>query len=283
MPLREVLAKLGFEVDDSALKRANVNVDGLLSKVTNLKGVVSGALAGLGLGFLKGQIDDLASESLELNKAAIKTGVGFEQFQRLQYQTGLSTEQLTISFRNLQLGMAAAGGKANDANEDFASLAEDGLDKIGKKKAGDSIKKLGVELTDAQGKARNSGDVFSDTAKALALVQNPAERSALAMQIFGRGGQDILPFLAKGPEAIRALGDEFDLFGGITEENRQELAKYTKEQKTLGLVSNALRVTVLSALVPALTFLFQKVNEGLTWFKKNVDTTQLLTVVVSAF
>jgi hypothetical protein len=277
MPLRDVLARLGFEIDDSALKKANINVDGLLSKVTNLKGVVGGALAGVGLGFLKGQIDELSKESSEINKAAIKAGVGFEQFQRIQYQTGLSTEQLTVTFRNLRLGMASAGGTASDANEDFTSLAEGGLDKLGKKKAGEALKDLKVNLKDASGRARESSDVFADTVVKLAAIKDPARQAATAQEIFGRSGADILPLLKKSPEAIRALGEEFDLFGGITDDNRKKLAEYGKEQKRLSLASNALRVSVLSALVPALTFLFLKVNESLTWFKKNVDTSNLLT------
>jgi hypothetical protein len=277
MALREILAKFGFEVDGKALDTANVKINSVIGNLTNLKGAFTGALAGVGLGFLKGQIDELASESGALNKAAIKAGVGFEQFQRLQYQTGLSTEQLTATFKNLQLGIAAAQGASDSAESSMVDLAEGGLDKIGKKKAGEAIKALGVELTDANGKALSNAEVFGDVAVALSKIQDPSKRAATAQQVFGRSSQDILPLLQKSPEAIAKLGEEFDLFGGITEENRKTLAEYGKEQKRLSLASNALRISILSALTPALTFLFQKFNNGITWIKKNVNTTQLLT------
>jgi hypothetical protein len=280
MALREVLAKLGFEIDDSALKKANVNFDGFLSKVTNLKGVLGGALAGVGLGLLKGQVDELASESGELNKAAIKAGVGFEEFQAISYTTGLGVESLTGLFRKLQQNVAAAGGKASEASSDFADI-DGGLGKIlDKKQASETFKQLGINVSEAGGKAKSNADLFEEVADRLREVKKPAEQTALAIRIFGRSGSDLIPFLQKSPEAIRAAADEFELFGGITEENRKTLAAYGKEQKRLDLISKSLRATIVSTLAPALTFLFQKFNEGVSWVKKNIDTSQLLYVAL---
>jgi len=278
MALREILASFGFAIDDSGLKKANAGIDGVVSKLTNLKGVLAGALGALGIGALKGQIDELASESGELNKAAIKAGVGFEQFQKLQYQTGLGTDQLSLLFRKLQQNMAAAGGAAEQASSDFGDV-DGGLGKVlGKKQASETFDQLGIKLKDAGGQARSSADVFQDTAKALAGLPTPAEKTAVAMRLFGRSGADILPFLQKSPEAIQALGEQFDAIGGFSEDNRKALAAYGKEQKALDLASKSLKITLLTAIVPAFTFLFGKLNEGITWFKKHVDTSQLVTV-----
>jgi hypothetical protein len=276
MALREILASFGFQIDDSGLKKANVGIDNVVSKLTNLKGVLAGALGALGLGVIKGQIDELASESGELNKAAIKAGVGFEQFQKLQYQTGLGTEQLSTLFRKLQQNMAAAGGAAGEAASDFADV-DGGLGGLlNKKQAGETFTKLGIQLKDAGGQARSSAEVFQDTAKAIAGLPSPAEKTAVAIRLFGRSGADLLPFLQKSPEAIQALGEQFDAIGGFSEENRKALAAYGKEQKALDLASKSLKITILTAIVPAFTWLFQKINEGVQWFKKTVDTSQLV-------
>lgn len=278
MALREILASFGFAIDESGLKKANAGIDGAVSKLTNLKGVIGGALAAFGLGEIKGQIDDLAGEVGEINKASIKAGVSFEQFEKISYVTGLSTEQLTTTFRNLQLGMAAAKGQASDTSDSLADLAAGGLDKIGKAKSAEGLKALKVGLTDAKGAAKSSADVFQDTITALARVKDPTDRAALATKVFGtQMGQTLLPLLQKSPEALAAAAEQFELLGGISEESRASLAAYGKEQKVLNLASNSLKVTILTALVPALTWLFQKVNEGILWFKKNADTTQLVT------
>src|ERR1700679_1530372 len=110
MALREILASFGFSVDDSGLQKANVSIDGIVSKLGNLKGLVTGAIFGAGFAGIKDQFDELAPKSGEIGKAAIKSGVGFEDFQAIQYTTGLGAEQLSGLFRKMQQNIAAAGG-----------------------------------------------------------------------------------------------------------------------------------------------------------------------------
>ena len=273
--LREVLSKFGVDVDTSKLESAQKTSDIFAATLKGLPSVVGAAAGALGLNFIADQMKDLAHESGELGKASIKSGVGVEDFQRIAYETGLSTEQLTAGFRGLQRTVASASDTTGKAADDFADL-DAGLGKaLGAKKAQETLKALGVEL-DANGARKGNKQLFLDVAGAIGKVKDPSEKTAIAMRVFGKSGQDLLPFLSKSPEQVAALADEFDSIGGFTNENVESFKNYSKQIKLYDLAVKKVKISLASELAPAFTFVYGKVNEGIAWFKKHVDTSQLV-------
>lgn len=267
-----MLASFGVKVDTAPLDHAKGKLDGIGKAVGGLTGLFGGLAAAAGLGAFKSQIDDLAKESGELRAASLKAGVGFEEFQKTSYVTGLSTEQLTTLFRKMQQNVAQASGKVGDAAGAFDDL-DGGLGRIvgGGKAATEAFKKLGISL---QGKS--NAEIFQETAQAIAKIQNPAEKTALAMKLFGRSGQDLIPFLSKSPESIAEAAEQFDTFGGISEDSAARLKEYSKANKSFNLALRSLKIAILTEIVPAFTWLIQKGNDIAKWFKQNVDTSSLL-------
>lgn len=274
MALREVLAKFGFDVDSSKLTAAVGGVDSLVGSIGKLQGIVGAGLGALGLGALKSQADELAQESKDLGLAAQKSGLGFEEFQRLSYTSGLSSEKLVGVFRKLGQTVAAAGGKAEEAAGGLDELGG-GLEKVlSKKAAGDIFKSLGLTATE------DIGENFDNIIGKLAAMPDKVNRNALALKIFGRNGQDLIPFLEKSPEELARLSEEFSTFGGITEADRKKLKAYTNETKTMNLALRSVKITVVTTLVPALTAIVGALVSGVTWIKKTVDTSELLTTTL---
>lgn len=270
--LREVLAKFGFDVDTAKLVSANAAVDALAGSLVSIGSLATTALGALGLGAFKSQVDDLARESEELNKASIKSGLGFEEFQKLTYTTGIGAEKLTAIFRKLQQTTAAAHGAADEAATGFEDL-DGGIGRVlSKGQAEKLFKGLGVKASE------DVGENFDNIVHALGKIQDPSKRAAAAMQVFGRAGTDILPFLEKSPADLARLSEEFETFGGITEEQRQELKGYAKETKGLDLATKAFGRTILITLLPPFTALIAGALKLVTTFKKTTDTTDLLKV-----
>jgi len=52
---------------------------------------------------------------------------------------------------------------------------------------------LGVSVTDAQGRLKKTEDLFMETAAALSQVDNDTQKAALALEVFGRSGTEMLP------------------------------------------------------------------------------------------
>ena len=57
----------------------------------------------------------------------------------------------------------------------------------------DAYRRLGVSVTDMSGNLRDSETVYWETIDALGKVSNETERDALAMQIFGKSAQELIP------------------------------------------------------------------------------------------
>lgn len=144
-------------------------LDKLLSMRTAVVGLATGAVARLTLGLVNAVGD--------MGEAAAKLGVTTDEFQRLDVlakQNATSVEALGTAFRTLA---KAAADPTKDSTAAF--------------------KKLGVD-TKTNGQLKSRQQLFFDTAGALAEVSNETERAALAQQLFGRSGLELLPLLSQG-------------------------------------------------------------------------------------
>lgn len=119
-------------------------------------------------------------------KLARSIGSSLEKFQALNLvagEAGVDQEKLVAALRKTQVALfnAASGGK--EAQSSFKAL-------------GLNVSELLKLSVDKQ---------FEEIAKSLEAIKNPAERSALALKIFGKAGGDIIPmledFAAKQKEA----------------------------------------------------------------------------------
>lgn len=95
-------------------------------------------------------------------------------------------------------------------NQEIAEAADKAL------RGGDTGKfgKLGVDLFDTAGKARDTAEVFKDIADKIAAIENPADRSAKAVELFGRRiGTNLVEVLSKGSAGIDELAEESKKLG----------------------------------------------------------------------
>lgn len=157
--------------------------------------IAGAAVAGAVVGFVA-----LAKSGTELadsqTKAAQAAGVPVDAFGRLAFaadQSGVSQEQLgtALNFLNRDLGEVAAG---ND-------------------KAAEKFRKLGVQVKGANGQLRPTEEIFKDIADRLAELPDGAEKSAIAIDLFGRSGSTLIPLLNSTSRGINELGAQAENLG----------------------------------------------------------------------
>jgi hypothetical protein len=254
--LREVLASFEIDVDakalDEGLRRVESFKSTIKSAISDLKKAFSFEDFGLG-----GMIDGLASKSGELKKVTETYGIGLDDLQRLMFQTGKGAEELGGSFRILEKNISQAGGKGESA---FDGL-EEGMAGLpgGGKKAGEAFKALGIDLETLKDKSPT--EVFTQVGEAIGGLQNPSDRTAAAMAIFGRQGASLIPVFLKDKDAIRALGEEYDKVGGFTEDNVARFAELGRTQKSQELGWQKLKLLLAEQFLPALI----KIQSGIAW------------------
>ncbi|TIQ11005.1 phage tail tape measure protein [Mesorhizobium sp.] len=92
------------------------------------------------------------------------------------------------------------------------------------KQAGTVFDRLGVKIRDANGNLRSNEAILLDVADAFAKMPDSALKSALAIELFGKAGAELLPFLNQAKAGILDLGKQAEQLGIVL----------TKDQTAIG-------------------------------------------------
>lgn len=130
-------------------------------------------------------------------------------------QTSKLAARLGMTYGDLA-GLGLAGELAGVSLEQIgaaATKADVALVKAqnGSKQAAAAFAGLGLNVQQLAG--MNAADRFDAIASAIAGIPDEAQRSAAAVQIFGRAGAQLLPLFAGGADAIAAAREEAERFG----------------------------------------------------------------------
>ena len=162
--------------------------------------IVGGASAAVG-GILA-LTNKTAEYADEIDKLSERTGINREELQRWKYAAAQSGGDI---------------GKLEVGIKKLSDVMDDAMN--GNKKAAEAFQKLGISLTDANGKARSTEAVFEDVMKTLADMEQGAERNALGNDILGKSYTELLPLLNAGSEGIQELKNRADELGIVMSED----------------------------------------------------------------
>ena len=201
------------------------------------------AAAGKAFADQGGMLDDLSQ----------RTGASAEALSGLQYAaelTGTGIEDLAGGFRKL------------------AQTVDSAL--TGNQAAVDLFSSLGLTLDDLKGKKPE--EIFSLLADRIAAIDDPIRRSALAMDLFGKSGDRLLPMLVNGSAGLESLKREArDLGLVMSGEDIAAAAEFGDSLDRAWAACRGFAVTVGGALAPALQAgadLFVALSKGTREFIK---------------
>ncbi len=236
-----------------ALKRAQQRLKAFGAGVRQV-GLRAVAASAAILAPLAGATKIFASSGDQLDKMAARTGLSAEALSQL----GFAAEQSGADIETLEKGIRTMQRTINDAQRGL-STATDAFDDLGL-----NFKHLASLSPEEQ---------FQTIADAIARVEDPSKRAALAMQVLGRAGTQLLPLLAN-MRALRAQADSLGLT--ISTKDASSAALLTD---TLNILWRTVRVgafVIGSALAPTIIDLSNRIiriiiaaNE---WIKANRDT-----------
>ena len=239
--------------------KADKGIKGLTNRMGGLKtaaigvGIAAGAAAVGGIAaFAKRSIGAFAQAGDEVQKMALRTGFTTEALSELKHAAELSG--------------ASLGSMENGVKRMQRTIldAENGLST-----ATDAFEMLGIEMADVEGKTPE--EQFTLLSGALADVEDASRRSALAQQVFGRAGTQLLPMLAAGKDGLAAMRQEaHDLGMVFDQEAADSAAKYQDSLTKLSGAFNGIKFAVGSALVPVLIPLIEKLTQIATVSQKYV-------------
>lgn len=258
--VRELIVKLGVDADTSGLRDFAKAEEKVSAKTIALGNVIADGVKALarmavaaakaGLAFARDLVFGMAEAGDEIAKTAKKMGVGVEELQRLRFaaeRSGASNQVLTVGLKNLQKGL-------DDARTKGTGPFVEGLDA------------LGLSLDSLQG--LNAEERIGVLGDALANVGDDAERTALAMKLFGsRAGAELVPLLAEGTAGIKALGDEAESLGVVMGEDATSQAEAFQDSMTnFQAILTGIKQSIGTELLP----IFEKMIKAVgAWIKEN--------------
>ena len=233
-------------------------------------GLAAGA-AGTAIAYaMKRGLDSTVKYAEQVDKLTKSTGVAAETIQRLGY----AALQEHASMAALANGLKYLSRNMNDMAQG-----------IGEAKA--SFERLGIKVTDANGNLRRVDDVLYEIADKFKALPNETEKAALAMEIFGRSGIELVPFLNMGSEEIRRLGEEADKLGIVlSSANVKRFKAYSDQVTKVQQGLSGLRMTIATALLPIMERVIARsdvlIQGAVRWIKENASLVAKITLLGTA-
>ena len=176
----------GLEKSLNKVDKQATGLQGAFNRLKASTGGLSGALGSLvpvaGIACLVA----LGKRSLDaadnLNDLSQRTGVGVESLSKFgasAADSGSNVDEVAKAMGRLARGVVDPASKANEA-----------------------LRSIGVSSTDASGKIKSMDQIMLDVADRFAKMPDGAQKTALAMDLFGKSGANMIPMLNQGREAL---------------------------------------------------------------------------------
>lgn len=241
---------LGNQIEEAGEKTQKINLAGILT------GINQGLeLVGKGAQFVKNSYDALIGDTValadDLMVQSSVTGLSTDALQEYAYMAELvdtDVSTITGSLTKLTRNMDSATKGTGAAYEAF--------------------QKLGVDIYSTDGTLRDANDVFDEAIGKLGEVENQTERDALAMDLFGKSGQELNPIIDAGSDALEEFRQQAHETGYVLDgETLESLGNIDDSIQLLKNTMDTAKNQVATALMPIVA----KITEAFVKWASSVD------------
>jgi hypothetical protein len=211
-----------------------------LGGLTDTAKGVNGVLANLGVAVSVAGLTAMVKSAIDtgdaLDEMSQRVGVSVETlsvWKPAAEQSGVSGESFEKGLRKLSTTMLEAATGSEDAARNFAAV--------------------GVEFKNQDGTLRATDQVLLDLAERFKAMPDGAEKTALAVQLFGKAGADLIPFLNQGRDGINELAAEMQALGvQMSSETAAQAGNFNDALDKLHLATKSIGNQIIASLLPAL-------------------------------
>ena len=221
----------------SGIGRAQTSMAGLGSMIQRVIGgaAVFGALTAAAKGFYS---------AMEAGGALVD----------LSGQTGVAIDKLMV----LQMAFDQAGMSAGDVQPVLAKLQKNISEAAsGSAEAAAKFAQMGVKIEDIQG--LGADEQLAKVGEAISKIENPAQRSAMAMEVFGKSGAKLLSVFAAG-----GMADVEENLGAQAKVMLENAGVFDRASDVLGTAGSKVRglfVGMAAQVMPQFTGLIDELNK----------------------
>lgn len=246
----EVLVK--FKADDTDVEKKTSNLSNKLSGLAKGLAVGAAAVGTAAVATTKALINGATATAQygdEIDKTSQKIGFGTEAYQKWDYAMQISG----TSMKDCSIGLKTMTNKIDDALN-------------GSSNAIGMFEKLGISVDDLKGKTRE--DIFGMVVSGLQNTTDELTKAAIANDVFGRSGQELMPLFNETTENTQKLLEEAEKYGMVMSESAVKNSanfndSLTRMQKTIDGVKNK----IFAELLPG----FSTIMDGISALASGQD------------
>jgi hypothetical protein len=265
MPDNRVVVVIGGDNQSAgAFAELGKSLDGLLESV----GGLSGLLEGLSLEEVIRRFAEFTAQVLEsdigLTRMAASTGIAIEELGGLALaakMSGVSTEEFEGSLRKFATTLSNAAS--------------------GNVQARQALEALGIAAKDASGNVLSIQKALAEVADKFAATRDGTNKAALAVQLFGRQGLDMIPILDKGSKGIAEMNAKAEeLHLTLSKADQEALKQFDEDLGFLRASGEGATQQFLRGLIPALDEVVRAANDLVGGFKEMKGAGEALGLVI---
>jgi hypothetical protein len=249
----------------------------------------------VGTSFSKSFSAPIAAAGAGIIALAVKTGEFSSEILKLEATTGLTTDTLQqfravakatdVSFEGLVGSVVKLTGKMGGIIDEGGNAFE-------------AFKSLGISVKDSSGHIRDMNELFPETIRALQAMDNPAERNAFAVQIFGKSLKDLAPVLGMSTDKFDAIFEASKK--GIISRDGLVTAQEFKIQiaavqgkiismwrsvaiDLIPVLRDVLFPIIQQKIIPGIQAMASALRDGVAWFKSLDASTRNIIIGTASF
>lgn len=255
----EVIIK-GKDQASGAMGKVGKSVDRMGAKFAKAGGIMLGVGAGM-LAFAGKMVTEYAKAGDEIAKMSRRTGIATEELSEMRHVamiSGTSLESFEKAIRRMQRAIVDAEGGAMEYKEAFDTL--------------------GISMDAIAGKTPE--EQFWIIRDALSEVEDFTTKAALAQDLFGRSGTELMPIIDDTAESIQGLKDEAHELNMVFDKESAAAAEAQVDALTdFKLAIEGLRNAFAKAIMPAitdfLTLLTDKLKPMIEWLSEHEGVSRM--------
>lgn len=240
--LSDLREKSGLDKVVDGFKGVGSAIGDLLSKLA-----VVGAVAGAAVAGLMSIIDGFD----ELGDVAERVGVSVDFLAQMRY----AAQKSGVEVQKLDMGMRGFGQRLGEARAGVGDM-------VG------FLNKASPALLRQLKAAKSNEEAFDLLASAMAKLEDPAKRAALAQHTLG--DSDLAPLFARGAESIKQLRKRYQEMNPEVGEAVKAAGNFGDSMDDLHAATDGIKAALVTGLAPALTDIVKQLREWLQGHRADI-------------
>ena len=228
--------------------RLQSGFNGVSSAVSSLKTILIGLGAAGVIRGIMNLITSTADAGDQFAKMSQRLGVSVETlstFDHVAKLSGLTLEEVAVGLRRFAANALDMSRGIGEAKRDFEALK--------------------ISVVDSRGKLKTVEQLILEVANRFSQMEDGTTKTAMAMNLFGRSGSEMIPMLNKGSAGLREMMEEAKRLGLVfTKEAAKAAEDFNDNLTRLKGTLKGIVYEIGTNLIPKLNEFFKIIHKDVT-------------------